>query len=254
MWTYVVCLGIGVLIDPARIGIAAILTSRRQAVRTLVAFWAGGILAGVAVGIAVLVLLRDVALVAIQTANSTMNDFRNAVVVLAGGRLHVALGLIALFFLATMVARDRARVGAPVLVTAGGGGEMLDVATPPGKETVFTRLAARTQSMVECGFAWPAFVAGLGASVPPIEGPMALTVIMASNSPTGTQFSAFIVYMLLVLVFVEVPLVAYFVAPRKTQTVMLFMNTWLRANRRRVIEFTLALTAAIFLIKGFGSL
>lgn len=253
MWTYVVCLGIGVLIDPARIGIAAILTSRRQAVRTLVAFWLGGILAGVAVGIAVLVLLRDVALGAIQTANSTMNDVRNAVVVLAGGRLHVALGLIALFFLATMVARDRARIGAPVLVTAGGG-EMLDVATPPGKQTVFTRLAARTQSMVECGFTWPAFVAGLGAAVPPIEGPMALTVIMASGTPTSTQFSAFIVYMLLVLVFVEVPLVAYFVAPKKTQTVMLYMNTWLRANRRRVIEFTLALTAAIFLIKGFGSL
>jgi Sap, sulfolipid-1-addressing protein len=253
VWTYVMCLGFGVLVDPARIGIAAILTSRRQALRTLVAFWLGGIIAGIAFGIAVLVLLRDIALVAIQTANATLNDIKSAVVIFEGGRFQITVGLIALFSLATMLARDRARVTAPVLVAVGGG-QTLDVGVQPRKQTIVTRLAARTQSMVECGSVWPAFVAGIGAAVPPIEGPMALTVIMASNTTIGTQFSAFMLYMLLVLIFVEVPLVSCLVAPQKTQTVTLYMNNWLRTHRRQVIEFTLGLTAAVFLLKGFGCL
>ncbi|SOJ54939.1 Sulfolipid-1 exporter Sap [Mycobacterium simulans] len=253
MWTYVIALGFGVLIDPARIGIAAVLTSRRQAIRSLVAFWLGGIAAGIGIGIAVLILLHDIALGAIQTATSTIDDLRSAVVILAGGGLHVTIGVIALVCLATMLARERARVATPVPVAVGGGGS-LDVMEQPGKTTLVSRLSSHTQNMLERGRAWPAFVAGLGTSVPPIEGPMALTVIMASGAGTHTQFGAFILFVLLVLVFVEIPLVCYLAAPQKTQTVMLSMNTWLRTHRRRVIEFILAFTAAVFLFKGFGSL
>src|SRR6201987_5061598 len=106
MWTYVVCLGFAMLIDPVRIGIAAILMSRRQAVRTLLAFWVGGMIAGIGVGIAVLILLHDVALVAIEAAVSTINDLRSAVIFLAGPRLQITLGVVALVGLAVMLARN----------------------------------------------------------------------------------------------------------------------------------------------------
>ncbi|WP_236975603.1 MULTISPECIES: GAP family protein [Mycobacterium] len=253
MWTYVLCLGFGVLIDPARIGIAAILTSRRQALRTLVAYWFGGIIAGVGVGIAVLVLLHDIALGAIQSAMSTINEIRSEVIILSGGRLQITLGLIAMLCLAAMVARERARKTAPALV--GPDGEiMASEMGPPRIQTPMSRIAARTQSMLEGGLAWPAFLVGLGASVPPIEGPMALTVIMASGAGTSTQFSAFLVFILLVLVFVEIPLICYLVAPRQTQAAMLRVNTLLRTYRRQIIQGTLALAAIIFMSQGIGHL
>ena len=42
MWTYVLIVGAGMLMDPVRIGIAAILMSRRRTIVNLLAFWLGG--------------------------------------------------------------------------------------------------------------------------------------------------------------------------------------------------------------------
>src|SRR5947209_20609289 len=103
MWMYVVCIGMGMLIDPVRIGIAAVLMSGRRAIVGLLAFWVGGMIAGVTVGIAVLVLLHDVALVAIQAGVSMINDVRSAVIILTGPRLQITLGVIALLALAVML-------------------------------------------------------------------------------------------------------------------------------------------------------
>ena len=153
--------GIGAFMDPTRLGLAAILMSRRQAVRNLLAFWLGGMLAGITVGIAVLVLFRDIALVVIQDAVASMNEVRSAVG-FSGGRLQIAVGMLALLGFAVLVARQRARVGTPVPV---GGGDALGPA-PQTSKSLFARLGQRTQSMVESGGHWPAFIVGLGSTVP----------------------------------------------------------------------------------------
>jgi Sap, sulfolipid-1-addressing protein len=256
MWTYVVCLGIGMLIDPMRIGISAVLMSRRQAIRTLLAFWIGGMVAGITVGIAVLVLLHDVALGAIQTAVSAINDVRSAVTILAGGHLHITLGVLSLVALAIVMTRERAGVAtpAPVPVGAGGGDDPSDVAVQPAKVTLSSRLSAATHRMLESGFVWPAFVVGLMSTFPPVEGPMALTVIMGSRAAAGTQFTAFIVFILLVLVFVEVPLVSYVAAPHRTQAAMLQMNCWITSHRRQIFKTLLAVTGIVLLVQGMVSL
>lgn len=254
MWTYVVCLGVGMLIDPMRIGIAAVLMSRRQALRTLLAFWVGGVVAGITVGIAVLVLLHDVALVAIQAAASTINDVRSAVIILSGGRLHITIGLLALLTLAIIVARERARVAAPVPVTVGGGGDGFDSAPPAKSSTLSARLSEVTHRMLDSGLVWPAFLVGLLSTFPPVEGPMALTVIMGSQAAAGTQFIAFILFILLVLVFVEVPLVSYLAAPHRTQAAMELMNNWITSHRRQILKTLLGVTAVLLLIQGVNSL
>ncbi len=246
------CLGVGMLIDPMRIGIAAILMSRRQALRTLIAFWVGGIVAGITVGIAVLVLLHDIALVAIQGAVSTLNDVRSAVIILAGPRLQITVGLVALLALAVMLARDRAQVvQIPVAV---GGSCASDASPEPRKGPLPSRMSAAIHRMLESGFVWPAFVVGLGSAVPPIEGPMALTVIMGSRAAAGTQFTAFILFTVLVLAFAEIPLVSYLAAPRKTEAVMRQMNTWITAHRRQIFETLLAVTGVTSVVQGITSL
>lgn len=257
MWTYVVCLGVGMLIDPMRIGIAAVLMSRRQALRTLLAFWVGGIVAGIAVGIAVLVLLHDVALVAIEAAASVINQVRSAAVILEGEQLRITVGVLSLIALAVMLARDRARLAAPVPtpVLVGGGGSVdtadsADPAPEPPRQTAMAALGSRIHGMLDTGFMWPAFVVGLMSTFPPIEGPMALTVIMGSRAPAGTQFVAFILFIVLVLIFVEVPLVSFVAAPQKTEAVMARMNAWITTHRRQIIEALLAVMGVASVVQG----
>jgi hypothetical protein len=242
--------GIGVIIDPTRLGIAAILMSRRQAVRNLLAFWLGGMLSGLTVGIVVLLLFRDIALVTIQGAVASMNEVR-ATVGCAGGRLQIAFGMLALVSFAVMVARQRARVGTPF---AAGGGGMSALAPQPSKSSRFARIGQLTMSMVEAGGHWPAFIVGLGSSVPPIEGPIALTVIMASKNELGTQFSAFVVFTLLVLLFVEIPLLSYWAAPQQTAAAMDRLNGWIQSHRLQIMQATLVVSGVLFVVQGVGRL
>ncbi len=66
MWTMVLLLGLGMAIDPAHLGLAVVMLSRRRPMLNLFAFWVGGMVAGVGIALAVLVFMRDVALAAIQ--------------------------------------------------------------------------------------------------------------------------------------------------------------------------------------------
>jgi Sap, sulfolipid-1-addressing protein len=250
VWAYVLMVGVGVLMDPTRLGLAAILMSRRQAVRNLLAFWLGGMLSGITVGIVVLVLFRDVALVLIQSAVASMNEVR-AAVGFAGGRLQLAFGILALVGFAVLVARQRARVGTPLAV---GGGGVPALAPQPSKSSFVARMGQLTMSMLESGGHWPAFIVGLGSSVPPIEGPIALTVIMASKNELGNQFSAFVVFTLTVLLFVEIPLLSYWAAPQQTQAAMYRLNGWIHGHRLQITQTTLALAGVVFVVQGVGRL
>lgn len=186
-------------IDPARLGLAVVMLSRRRPMLNLFAFWVGGMVAGVGIALAVLVFMRDVALAAIQGVVSAANEFREAVGILAGGRLHIVIGVIMLLLAARMVARARAQVGVPVgpVGVADGGMSALALAQrPPG---LVARLEVRTQQMLQGDVVWPAFVVGVASSAPPFESVVALTVIMASGAEIGTQFGAFVVFTLLVL-------------------------------------------------------
>ncbi len=258
MWTFVVALGFGLLMDPMRIGIAAVLMSRRRAVSNLLAFWVGGMVAGLSVGVAVLVFLHDLALAGIQVAASTLNDVRSAVAILAGDRIHVTVGVISLLVVAALLSQDRARLKAgvlaplPVPVGAGGDGAPPEQESQPRKPTLMARLTARSQALLESGGGWPAFVAGLASTFPPVEGPMALTVIMASKSATGMQLSAFVVFTALVLTFVEIPLLGYLAAPRATEALMLRANNWIHVHRRQIIETAFFVSGVFALAKGLG--
>lgn len=250
MWTYVVCIGFGMLIDPVRIGIAAILMSRRRAIVNLLAFWVGGMIAGITIGIAVLILLHDVALVAIESAASTINEVRSAVIFLTGDHIHITVGVLALSVLAVMLIRDRARIKTPVTV----GGSESSVVSPPSKLNLLSAIGATIHRMLERGLVWPAFVVGFMSTFPPIEGPMALTVIMGSRTTAGMQFSAFILFTLMVLAFIEIPLVSYLAAPQKTEAAMLQMTNWITAHRRQLVQTVLAVMGAVSVAKGLISL
>ncbi len=72
MWT-MVPFGVG-RIDPARLGLAVVMLSRRRPMLNLFAFWVGGMRRGCRIALAVLVFMRDVALAAIQGVVSAANE------------------------------------------------------------------------------------------------------------------------------------------------------------------------------------
>jgi Sap, sulfolipid-1-addressing protein len=247
MWATVLFLGLGVVRDPIRLGIAVFLMSRRRAVLNLLAFWLGGMLAGISLAMAVLVVLRHTALVVIQNAASTFENVRSTVPIFTGGRLQITLGVLWLVILVGVRARQRARAGIP-------GGDASALALQPRTPTAFSRLSARAQDMLESGIVWPVFVAGYLSTVPPIEAPVVLTAIMASGAAIGTQFSAFVVFTVIALAFIEIPLVAYLAMPQKTQAVALLLHDWIRAHRRRIFETMLAVMGIVLVVKGMASL
>ena len=59
MWAAVLYIGLVMATDPIRLGLALVLVTRRRPVLNLFAFWLGGMLAGILVATAVLVLARD---------------------------------------------------------------------------------------------------------------------------------------------------------------------------------------------------
>jgi hypothetical protein len=253
MWTFVLLCGFGMAIDPVRLGLAVVLLTRRRPMLNLFAFWLGGIVAGLTVGIGVLVLMRETALVAIRNVGNAISQVRSAIFILDGARLQITLGLLALVVLAVMTARARAATrvtAAPVI--AGGGGAPTLVEEPP--RGIFQRLGARTHEMLNTDVVWPAFLVGLASSFPPYEGVVLLAFIMASGAAITTQFVAFFLFTLMVLAVIEIPLVAYLAKPEQTLALMLRLQNWLRTYRQQIMQVSFGGTGLILLTQGLVAL
>ena len=241
--------GFGVLMDPTRLGLAAILMSRRQAIRNLFAFWLGGMLSGISVGIVVLVLFRDVALVAIQSMVAAMNEVR-AAVGFSGGRLQIAFGMLALVGFAVMVARQRTRVGDTIsrrrrrASCSGAGAVQIVLRRPNG--------AADDERGVR------------GASASLYRGPRNERSTHRGTSSAhcdhGVEERTWDPGQRLRCVhsddalFVEIPLLSYWAAPQRTEAVMFRLNGWIHGHRRQIMQTTLAISGVLFVVQGVGTL
>jgi len=253
LWNSVLFLGFGMALDPLRLGLVAVVLSRQRPMLNLFAFWLGGMIAGIGIGMAVLVVMRDTAMAALRSAAAVVADVRSSIAFFEGGHLKITLGVIALVSLVVLLARERARTVRRVVAVSGhsGGTEM---AAQPRVLRLFARLGAVNQSILNRGFFWPAFLVGLGSATPPVETLMLLTIIMASGAAIGTQFSAFLVYTVMVLAVIEIPLVCYLGAPEKTQAVMVRVQNWLRVRRARISQAALGVSGVVLMVQGVGSL
>ncbi|ORW91900.1 hypothetical protein AWB92_17170 [Mycobacterium sp. IEC1808] len=253
MWTCVLIMGLGLAIDPVRLGLVVVLLSRKRPMVNLLAFWLGGIASGVAIAIGVLVLMHEAALGAIRQAAAVIAAVRSEVIIFSGGRLQITFGLLALLLVAVVTARARAAAREPVTpVTVGGGAATL--VDEPRSRNPFVRLGARAQAMLDSDLLWPAFVVGAASSFPPYEGAVLLAVIMASGVGVSTQFSAFIIFTLLVLALIEIPLVAFLAVPEKTEAIMLRVQNGLRTYRLQITQLIFGGTGILLLSQGIAAL
>ena len=212
--------------------------------------------AGAAVGLAALVLMRDFTLTALHFLGDVSTKVRVATVIFAGGRLQIAFGVLAFVILAVITIRARAAtrlsVGGALDGEVGGGNVATLVEERPGN--VFQRLGARSQEILSGDRLWPAFLVGLSSSFPPYEGWIVVAVIGASGTAVGTQFGALMVFILLLLAVIEIPLICYLAVPAKTHAVMEHVHGWMRTYRLQITQAIISFTGVMMLYQGVTSL
>jgi hypothetical protein len=97
---------------------------------------------------------------------------------------------------------------------------------------------------------WVAGVAGLSIALPSVDYLAALAVIAAGAADPTTRLSALLLFNLVAFTLVEIPLLAYLVAPERTLAAMTGLHRWIRTRRRREVAGLLAVVGSVLVTAG----
>jgi len=116
------------------------------------------------------------------------------------------------------------------------------------------RVPARARGLAHGPSLWVATVAGLGIALPSIDYLAVLAVIVASGAAPSTQVGALLVFNVVAFALVELPLVAYLLAPDRTRALMAALNDWIRSRRRCGAAAVLVAVGSVLLVVGIAGL
>jgi hypothetical protein len=215
MWITVLVMAIAVSLEPFRIGMTVLMLNRPRPVLQLLAFLCGGFVMGTTVGLVVLFVLRPRLL---GSAHFTLP------------KVQIVIGVLALVVAAVVSTR----------ILSG------------RFERHFA--AARARQLLNGRSLWVAGTAGLGIALPSIDYLAVLAVILASGAAPTTQVGALLMFNVVAFALVELPLVAYLIAPNTTRAWMASLHGWLRSCSPRAIAALLAGLGCALLVVGFTGL
>ena len=241
MWSAVLVLSLIAAIDPIRIGIVVLLISRPRPMVSLLAFWLGGMSAGSAAALVLVLYLRDLTL-------SVMRALFSAVSSPVAAHVRVAIGVLAVLIAGLIAARFRVRQHAPVRLT---GDERSVLVLEPNTRTGSNRLSIRRQ--LEDGSLAVAFIAGVGWATPPVEYLAAIIAILASGAAATAQVSAALMFTLVAFTVAEIPLMSYLAMPEKTVAVVLRLHDWIKARRRAILAVFVCTFGVLLVVSGMGN-
>jgi hypothetical protein len=216
MLATVLIMALAVSVEPFRIGMTVLMLNRPRPARQLFAFLCGGFVMGTTVGLIVLFVFRRILL---GTSFVTVP------------RVQLLIGLLVLFIAAVIAIDLLGRLG-----------------PRPAK---FTRPATellKGDSLSVAG------IAGLTIALPSVDYLAALAVILASGTAALTQVTVLIVFNVVAFALVEIPLLAYLVAPEPTAKAVTALHEWIRSRRRRDVAITLAVIGCAFIAAGASGL
>ena len=100
---------------------------------------------------------------------------------------------------------------------------------------------------------WVAGTAGLGIALPSVDYLAALAVIAAGTSTSATRMTALLAFNVVAFALVEIPLLAYLMAPQRTLAAMNGLHQWIWARQRREVAGLLAVVGGVLVTAGlFG--
>lgn len=175
---------------------------------------------------------------------------------LTGGLLMgLAVGLVVLFAIGSHLAtsthftlpRTQIVIGTLALVTAA---ILAARRGNPGPRTP----PAWLQRLLDGRSLWVAGFAGLGIALPSIDYLAALTLIAASGATAASRLGALLTFNVVAFALVEIPLLAYLLAPERTYAAMTGLHERIRSRRRREVAALLAVVGAVLLLVGVTGL
>jgi hypothetical protein len=214
----VLVMAFAVSLEPFRIGMTVLMLNRPRPMLQLLAFLCGGFAMGIAVGLIVLFAFRRRLLL-----GSTYFTLP---------KVQILIGVVALLVAAVLAAR----------VFTGRFG--------PRPE----KLATLAQRLLNGRSLWIAGMAGLGIALPSVDYLAALAVILASRAAAMTQVGALLMFNVVAFALVEIPLLAYLLAPQTTRTSMVALHDWIRSRRRVEVATLLAAVGGVLLAAGMAGL
>lgn len=97
---------------------------------------------------------------------------------------------------------------------------------------------------------WVAGIAGLGIALPSVDYLAALAIIAAADATPATQLTALLLFNAVAFALVEIPLLAYLIAPQRTRAAMTAIHRWVRARQRHEVAALLAVVGSVLLAAG----
>jgi hypothetical protein len=212
----VLVMALAVSVEPFRIGMTVVMLNRPRPALQLLAFLFGGFAMGTTVGLVVLFVFRRVRL------GSTYFTLPN---------VQILIGVLLLSIAAAVAIDVFGRLGLP----------LTRLATP-------ARRVLHGQSLAVAG------IAGLGIALPSVDYLAALAVILASKAPATKQVVVLLMFNVVAFVLVEIPLLAYLLAPNATAESMTALLNWIRSRHRRDVAVLLGAVGCVLLAVGTSGL
>lgn len=216
MLATVLIMALAVSVEPFRIGMTVVMLNRPRPARQLFAFLCGGFAMGTTVGLIVLFVFRRILL------------GRSFVTV---PRVQVLVGLVILAFAAVVAIDLFGRLGP----------RPAQLASPAAR-------LLKGDSLSVAG------IAGLSIALPSVDYLAALAVILASGAAALTQVAVLVAFNVVAFALVEIPLLAYLLAPKPTAKAVAALHEWIRSRRRRDVAILLAMVGGAFVVAGVAGL
>ncbi len=210
----ILVMAVAVSLEPFRIGMTVLMLNRPRPLLQLAAFLCGGFAMGMSVGLVVLFVLRRAL---------TGSEYFTL------PRVQILIGVLALVAAAALAVKASA-----------------------GRQAGPERFSTRARRLLNGPSLWVAGVAGLGIALPSVDYLAALAVILASGAAAMTQVGALLMFNVVAFALVEIPLLAYALAPGRTRSAMTALHEWIRARRRLEVAALLAVVGAALLAAGLA--
>ncbi len=205
-------------ISPAILAVVIVVLSRPNPRRLLLAYLLGGMLASIAIGVAIVASLNESQLLAGPSPA-------------ADPIVNFTVGALALV-IAYVLATDR---DAPL-----GERRRERRASRPPRDPWSERVLNRGNVPI-------AFAVGIALNLPGAFYLVALKDVAQSQSGIGAQVFAIVIFNLIMFVLAEVPLLGYSFAPQATRARVAQLNSWM-ANHARQMVVAVATAAGLYLI------
>src|SRR4051812_9650692 len=223
----IVALGLAAAVFPLLIACVAILISRPEPRRLLLAFYVGGMLVSIVTGVVLLGVFEDQGTV---LGNSSSDP--------SPGESIVA-GVLALALAWVMV--------------SGAGRRRLDI-----------RRARHPREREDSGPSWPerhlasagaplAFVVGAAINLPGPFYILALGEISTGGYSDAAAFALIVLFNLIMFVLLELPLVGYVVQPERTEVLVGRLAAWLNANGLKVMGYLAGAVGVGLVVQGVAA-